>query len=90
MQFLSHPDVLISGVFLWAHHEKVVVVDQTLAFVGGIDLAFGRWDNACHMISDDHKTPSHTHIPNITELASAALNGFVSITYRRTSFKCVV
>ena len=28
------------------------MVDQTLAFVGGIDLCFGRWDNACHCLVD--------------------------------------
>ena len=26
----------------WTHHQKLVVVDQQLAFVGGIDLCFGR------------------------------------------------
>ena len=25
----------------WSHHEKTIIIDQTLAFVGGIDLAFG-------------------------------------------------
>ena len=28
---------------LWAHHEKIVVVDQIYAFVGGIDLCYGRY-----------------------------------------------
>ena len=40
---LRHPEHFSTGVFLWSHHEKLVVIDQTLAFVGGIDLAFGRW-----------------------------------------------
>ena len=30
------------NTFLWAHHEKLVVVDQLYAFVGGIDLCYGR------------------------------------------------
>lgn len=37
---------------LWSHHEKVVVVDQQLAFVGGLDLAFGRFDDHHHRVSD--------------------------------------
>lgn len=30
------------------HHEKLVVVDGRLAFVGGIDLTSGRWDEPVH------------------------------------------
>ena len=30
---------------LWSHHEKLVIVDQHIAFVGGIDLCSGRWDD---------------------------------------------
>lgn len=44
IQVLRHPDRVGADVndFLWAHHEKVVVVDQVIAFVGGIDLCYGR------------------------------------------------
>ncbi|KAL4733609.1 hypothetical protein BDV11DRAFT_213620 [Aspergillus similis] len=38
----------------WAHHEKLVIVDQQLAFIGGIDLSFGRWDMVQHPIADSH------------------------------------
>src|SRR5688572_28937833 len=27
-----------------SHHQKVVVIDDALAFVGGLDLTHGRWD----------------------------------------------
>ncbi|CAI8009389.1 Phospholipase D2 [Geodia barretti] len=64
--FLRHPDVFIAGVLLWGHHEKIIIIDQTLAFVGGIDLAFGRWDNECHMISDHLPPPSPESIPQHT------------------------
>ncbi|MGE3624076.1 MAG: VTT domain-containing protein [Bdellovibrionales bacterium] len=30
------------------HHQKVVVIDDELAFVGGIDIAIGRWDYRSH------------------------------------------
>ena len=52
LQFFRHPDHIKEGVYFWSHHEKLVVIDQTLAFVGGIDLAFGRWDNARHVLHD--------------------------------------
>jgi len=36
----------------WTHHEKVVVVDRSIAFVGGIDLCFGRWDTHSLVLTD--------------------------------------
>lgn len=30
---------------MWSHHEKLVIVDQSIAFVGGIDLCSGRYDD---------------------------------------------
>jgi len=35
-----------------AHHQKIVVVDDTLAFVGGIDLTVERWDSTRHAAND--------------------------------------
>ena len=43
-QVFRHPD----GINLWTHHEKCVVVDQSIAFIGGIDLCYGRWDTPAH------------------------------------------
>jgi phosphatidylserine/phosphatidylglycerophosphate/cardiolipin synthase-like enzyme len=31
-----------------SHHQKIVVIDDRLAFVGGIDLTDGRWDDCGH------------------------------------------
>lgn len=53
IQVLRHPDhYLSSGTFFWAHHEKLVIVDQLIAFVGGVDLCFGRWDDCRHKLTD--------------------------------------
>ena len=49
---MRHPDHVSSVVFLWAHHEKMVSIDQTVAFIGGIDLAFGRWDDSQYRLTD--------------------------------------
>ena len=52
IRVLRHPDTVRGGPLLWSHHEKLVVVDQSYAFVGGIDLCFGRWDNYEHRNAD--------------------------------------
>jgi len=49
MYAMYHPDFRAQaedGVqqVQWAHHEKLVVVDQSTAFVGGIDLCIGRYE----------------------------------------------
>ncbi|KAG7516368.1 phospholipase D2-like [Solea senegalensis] len=52
IKVMRHPDHVSSVVLLWAHHEKMVAIDQTVAFVGGIDLAFGRWDDSQYRLTD--------------------------------------
>ncbi|XP_077999833.1 phospholipase D1-like [Glandiceps talaboti] len=49
---MRHPDHVPGGVLLWAHHEKSVIIDQTIAFLGGIDLCYGRWDDFSHRLVD--------------------------------------
>ena len=39
IKIIRHP--IISPI-KWSHHQKIVCVDQNIAFVGGIDLCFGR------------------------------------------------
>lgn len=59
-----HPNIFVQrspnqfrqNTFFWAHHEKICIVDHTVAFVGGIDLCFGRWDTPQHSVCDDKLT----------------------------------
>lgn len=39
-----------------SHHQKVVVVDDRVAFVGGLDLAVRRWDTPEHRVDDPRRT----------------------------------
>ena len=39
-----------------SHHQKIVVVDDRLAFVGGIDLTGHRWDTPEHRLDDPRRT----------------------------------
>ncbi|XP_065882686.1 phospholipase D2-like [Dysidea avara] len=50
-----HPDFTLPHRL--SHHEKVVVVDCSIAFVAGIDLCFGRWDTHNHELVDNY--PAH-------------------------------
>ncbi|XP_047205966.1 phospholipase D1 [Girardinichthys multiradiatus] len=52
IKVIRHPDHVSSAVYLWAHHEKIIIIDQSVAFVGGIDLAYGRWDDREHRLTD--------------------------------------
>ena len=38
-----------------SHHQKIVVIDDSLAFCGGIDITAGRWDTREHRDSDPRR-----------------------------------
>nr|GMD68616.1 phospholipase D zeta 1 isoform X1 [Ipomoea batatas] len=52
IRVLRYPDHFSSGVYLWSHHEKIVVVDHQVCFIGGLDLCFGRYDSSEHKVGD--------------------------------------
>lgn len=59
IKVMRHPDhnVLENAAdmtFYWAHHEKFIVIDYAMAFIGGLDLCFGRWDDNQHILADVH------------------------------------
>ena len=41
--------------FYAAHHQKIVAIDDSVAFVGGMDLTIGRWDTSRHTIDDPRR-----------------------------------
>lgn len=38
-----------------SHHQKIVVVDDSVAFCGGIDLTIRRWDSDSHDFANPHR-----------------------------------
>jgi phospholipase D1/2 len=38
-----------------AHHQKIAIIDDCLAFVGGIDLTMRRWDTSSHRPDDPRR-----------------------------------
>ncbi|KAI9608245.1 hypothetical protein KEM48_003379 [Puccinia striiformis f. sp. tritici PST-130] len=53
---MRHPDHFDGEetVLFWSHHQKVIVVDNNIACIGGLDLCFGRWDTSSHSLADCH------------------------------------
>jgi phospholipase D1/2 len=37
------------------HHQKIIVIDDKLAFAGGMDITQGRWDSARHTPDNSHR-----------------------------------
>lgn len=59
IKVMRHPDHNVfenlgDMTFYWAHHEKFIVIDYHMAFIGGLDLCYGRWDQKQHPLSDVH------------------------------------
>lgn len=59
IKIMRHPDHNVfenaaDMTLYWAHHEKFIVIDYEMAFIGGLDLCFGRWDNHQHILADIH------------------------------------
>ncbi|KAM0821512.1 hypothetical protein ACQ4PT_072157 [Festuca glaucescens] len=52
VKVLRYPDHFSSGVYLWSHHEKIVIVDNQVCYIGGLDLCFGRYDSPDHKVND--------------------------------------
>jgi phospholipase D1/2 len=48
--------VLDADVKADEQHEKLCVIDETIAFMGGLDLCFGRWDTPQHVLTDEDYT----------------------------------
>lgn len=94
IKLLRHPDHVRVGVFFWAHHEKLVVIDQTYAFVGGIDLCYGRWDDQHHRLTDlgsisiSNKSPSvksFTIVENPIRTLMMQSKGILQVTANASS-----
>ncbi|EGR28742.1 phospholipase d1, putative [Ichthyophthirius multifiliis] len=53
IKILRHPSTLYP--FMWSHHEKMVIIDQKIGFMGGLDICYGRMDNSNHFLYDYHE-----------------------------------
>jgi len=68
-----------------SQHQKIVVVDDSIAFCGGIDLSRWRWDTAAHAAQDERRTdpdgkrypPFHDAMILVEGAAASALGELV-------------
>lgn len=63
---------------LWSHHEKLVIIDQKIGFVGGLDLCWGRYDNNQHVISEPENKDGVYLFPGI-DFSNGRINDFMNV-----------
>ena len=54
-----------------SHHQKVVVIDDAMAFVGGFDLTDRRWDTPAHCVDDVRRQAGGMAYPPFHDLMMA-------------------
>jgi phospholipase D1/2 len=54
-----------------SHHQKIVVIDDAMAFVGGFDLTERRWDTCAHSAQDARRTCTRGPYPPFHDLMVA-------------------
>jgi len=75
------------------HHQKVVVIDDAMAFVGGLDLTRGRWDTCAHRPNDARRdraggrvaTPYHDVVMAVSGDVAGALGDLARARWRRAT-----
>jgi phosphatidylserine/phosphatidylglycerophosphate/cardiolipin synthase-like enzyme/uncharacterized membrane protein YdjX (TVP38/TMEM64 family) len=78
-----------------SHHQKIVVVDDAVAFVGGFDIAACRWDTERHLAADPRRVdpgyrlyaPFHDVQVVVDGPAAAALGELARERWRRATGK---
>ena len=56
IRVILHPKQIgIRAVLAWSHHQKLVIIDHEVAFVGGLDLCLGRYDTKAHRLCDSER-----------------------------------
>ena len=62
-----------------SHHQKIVVIDDGVAFVGGLDFTFGRWDTSGHQPKDARRRDTDAFIPPPYHDVQVMLSGDAAI-----------
>ena len=63
---------------LWSHHEKLVIIDQVIGYVGGLDLCWGRYDTNEHPIYEAPNSEKKYYYPFI-DYSNARICDFVNV-----------
>lgn len=85
---IRSPNQLLQNTYFWAHHEKICIIDQTMAFMGGIDLCYGRYDTPDHVLTDDTVVDfAHLDSETLTQEEFETFNIFPGKDYSNTRVK---
>lgn len=75
-----------------SHHQKIAIVDDDVAFVGGMDIAGGRWDTQEHRANDERRAgkdepypPTHDVQALVDGEAARALAAIVRDRWQRAT-----
>lgn len=79
LRWKAHPRITLrldgAHPFAGSHHQKIVVIDDCMAFCGGIDMTMQRWDTREHLDDDPRRvSPSGRPHPPWHD-ATSALDG---------------
>jgi phospholipase D1/2 len=79
-----------------SHHQKLVVIDDAVAFCGGIDLTCRRWDTCDHAADDIRRVmqgtpypPFHDLVMAVDAAAAASLGDLVRERWRRATGRTI-
>ena len=78
-----------------SHHQKIAIIDERIAFSGGLDLTIRRWDNCdhdpanCHRVDPAGKAyrPFHDIHSIVDGTAASALAELARERWRRAAFE---
>ena len=73
IKVLRHPPDFIS---FWSHHEKMIIIDQEIGYLGGLDLCFGRMDNNKHVLADTEE--EEAFFPGI-DYSNSRISDFINV-----------
>jgi len=77
----------LQSVLRGCHHQKLVCVDDTVAFIGGIDLTSRRWDTRRHKVRDgrrrDPDGASYEPLHDLQVMVTGQAAGLISMVARR-------
>jgi phospholipase D1/2 len=78
----AHANPSAGLAIFFSHHQKQVVIDERIAFIGGIDVAYGRNDNATYSlnVASRQGTGNGTYNGCIPHLKSVTQSGYVNPT----------
>ena len=62
----------------WSNHEKLVIIDNVIGYVGGLDLCWGRYDNNQHPIYEAPNPQNIYEFPFI-DYANSRIIGFSKV-----------